>query len=84
MRVLIAEDEPVSRLVLQRAIVALGHACLVAGDGAEAWALFQRAHQTGPAPVDVVISDWVMPGLDGIELCRRVRAHGAEAYCPGR
>ena len=42
MRVLIAEDDAVSRLVLQRAIVALGHDCPVAKDGDEAWQLLQQ------------------------------------------
>src|SRR5207248_65323 len=67
MNVLIAEDDAVTRLMLQRAVEHYGHTCLVAQDGLEAWELFQ-AH-----PVDVVISDWLMPLLDGLELCRRVR-----------
>src|ERR671939_475769 len=67
MNVLIAEDDAMTRLVLQRAVEHDGHACLVAQDGLEAWQLFQ-AHG-----VDVVISDWLMPLVDGIELCRRVR-----------
>jgi phosphoserine phosphatase RsbU/P len=74
MQVLIAEDDAGSRLVLQKALEQLGHACLVACDGTEAWALFQRTE------VDVVISDWMMPGLDGIELCRRVRASPRPLY----
>jgi two-component system, cell cycle response regulator len=69
MNVLIAEDDAVTRLMLQRAVEHFGHMCLVAQDGLEAWELFQ-AHT-----VDVVISDWLMPLLDGIELCRRVRKH---------
>src|ERR671929_944620 len=67
MNVLIAEDDAMMRLVLQRAVEHDGHACLVAQDGLEAWQLFV-AHT-----VDVVISDWLMPLMDGIELCRRVR-----------
>ena len=67
MNVLIAEDDAMTRLMLQRAVEHQGHACLVAQDGLEAWQLFQ-AHR-----VDVVISDWLMPLVDGIELCRRVR-----------
>ena len=67
MNVLIAEDDALTRLVLQRAVEHDGHACLVAQDGLEAWQLFQ-AHG-----VDVVISDWLMPLVDGIELCRCVR-----------
>ena len=74
MKVLIAEDEAVSRLILQRSVVACGHDCLVAQDGAEAWAFFEQD------PVDVVISDWLMPGLDGLQLCRRVRAHPRDSY----
>ena len=74
MKILIAEDDAVSRLILQKAVERLGHACLVAVDGAEAWALYQRT------PVDVVISDWMMPGLDGRALCQQVRAHAADGY----
>src|ERR671924_2239364 len=67
MNVLIADDDAMMRLMLQRAVEHQRHACLVAQDGLEAWQLFQ-AH-----PVDVVISDWLMPLVDGVELCRRVR-----------
>jgi two-component system sensor histidine kinase/response regulator len=67
MNVLIAEDDALTRLMLQRAVEHQGHACLVAQDGLQAWQLFQ-AHT-----VDVVISDWLMPLMDGVELCRRVR-----------
>lgn len=75
MRILIAEDEAVSRAVLRKAIASDSqHACLVAEDGAHAWALYQTSD------VDVVISDWMMPGIDGIELCGRIRASAKEAY----
>jgi two-component system, sensor histidine kinase and response regulator len=67
VNVLIAEDDAMTRVMLQRAVEHQGHACLVAQDGLEAWQLFQD-HM-----VDVVISDWLMPLMDGIELCRRVR-----------
>jgi sigma-B regulation protein RsbU (phosphoserine phosphatase) len=67
MNVLIAEDDALTRLMLQRAVAHQGHACLVAPDGLADWQLFQ-AH-----PVDVVISAWLMPLMDGLELCRRVR-----------
>lgn len=74
MRVLIAEDDAVSRAMLRRSIEQLGHECLVATDGDVAWELF-RQHE-----VDVVVSDWMMPGLDGPELCRRVRSHPRQTY----
>src|SRR5919205_1854452 len=74
MRLLIAEDSEIERLVLRETIEGLGHQCLVAADGAEAWDLFQRNG------ADVVVTDWLMPRLEGPELCRRVRAHPSAAY----
>jgi predicted ATPase/DNA-binding NarL/FixJ family response regulator len=74
MRILIAEDNSMERLVLQRTIEGLGHECLAARTGTEAWRLFQERG------ADVLISDWMMPGLDGPELCRRVRAHSGAPY----
>ena len=71
MNVLIAEDDALTRLMLQRAVEHQGHACLVAQDGLEAWQLFQ-AHR-----LDVVISDWLMPLVDGIVLRWRVRKQTA-------
>jgi len=69
LKVLIAEDDAVSRTILQRAVEKLGHEVLAAEDGGRAWDLY------GEAPdVEVVISDWMMPEVDGLELCRRVRA----------
>jgi two-component system cell cycle response regulator len=74
VRILIAEDSAPARLILQRELSALGHECLVAEDGIAAWERFQGSG------VDVVISDWMMPGLDGDELCRRVRSDPSEPY----
>jgi PleD family two-component response regulator len=74
MRVLIAEDSGVARLLLQRAIEALGHTCTVAEDGLSAWERFQLALP------DVVISDWQMPGLSGPDLCRRIRGRPDTPY----
>lgn len=69
MKVLIAEDDAVSRMILQRAVEKLGHEVLAVEDGGRAWDLYCAAPD-----VDVVISDWMMPEVDGLELCRRVRA----------
>ena len=69
LRVLIAEYDAVSRKILQRAVERFGHQCIWARDGNEAWEIFKRLPD-----LDVVISDWMMPGIDGIELCGRIRA----------
>lgn len=74
MKILIADDSPTPRLMLQRELEGLGHECLVARDGCEAWELFQGSG------VDVVISDWMMPGMDGDEFCRRVRSDPEAPY----
>ena len=74
MRVLIADDSPTPRLLLKRELERLGHECIVAEDGLQAWEIFQGSG------VDAVISDWMMPGLDGDELCRRVRADPDAPY----
>lgn len=69
MKVLIAEDDSVSRRVLIATLDKFGYEVVVATDGAEAWAALQSAD----APY-LAILDWMMPEIDGIELCRRVRA----------
>lgn len=74
MRILIAEDDYASRLILEAAVSQLGHDIVSAADGEEAWRLFQSTK------VDAVISDRSMPGIDGVELCRRVRESEGGAY----
>jgi diguanylate cyclase (GGDEF)-like protein len=61
-------------MILKIAVEKFGHACLVAEDGAQAWDMYQNGS------VNVVISDRVMPGMDGIELCRRIRAAPKPGY----
>jgi two-component system, cell cycle response regulator len=74
MKVLIADDSAVPRLILEKLLDSLGHETATASDGMDAWAAFQSFEP------DVVLSDWLMPGMDGIELCRRIRADDAERY----
>ena len=74
MKVLIADDSAVPLLILERTLASLGHEVVSATDGADAWARYQA---TSP---EVVLSDWLMPGIDGIELCRRIRADQSDHY----
>lgn len=74
MRVLAVEDDPVSRRILTVVLERLGHEVLAANNGLEAWERFQAE------PVDAVITDWMMPELDGLELTRRIRAHNKDRY----
>ncbi len=69
MRVLVAEDDLTSRLVLQNSMAKWGYEVLSVADGDRAWEELQKPD----APVLLVL-DWEMPGMDGIDLCRKVRA----------
>jgi diguanylate cyclase (GGDEF)-like protein len=75
MKILIAEDDQVSRRVLEAHLGKWGYQVLSARDGNEAWQILQSAE-----PPRLAILDWMMPGMDGIELCRRVRLEGREPY----
>ena len=69
MRILIAEDEPTNRLLLEVSVRKWGHEPVVATDGCEAWELLQS-----PDAPAIALLDWMMPGIDGVEICRRLRA----------
>jgi DNA-binding response OmpR family regulator len=71
MRVLIAEDDVGIRDLLHDLIERLGQTVTLARDGEEAWNIFKERG------ADVIISDWLMPRVEGPELCRRVREHSA-------
>lgn len=75
MRVLIADDDAATLATLRALLLELGHEAVVATDGAQAWDIIQRAD----AP-SVAILDWMMPHMDGIEICRRLRLDGARRY----
>jgi two-component system cell cycle response regulator len=74
VKVLVADDDQISADLLTTYINRLGHACSVAGDGAEAWNLCQEN------AFDVIVSDWIMPEIDGMDLCKLVRASPSTGY----
>ena len=74
MKILIAEDDAVSAKILQFALESAGHEVTVTASGEEAYAAFDHS------PVRVIVSDWMMPGLDGLDLCRQVRARPKTDY----
>ena len=75
MKILIADDDAVARRLLEALLKKWGYDVLVAGDGAEALAVLQR-----PEPPPLAILDWMMPAVDGVEVCRRVRERTGEPY----
>src|SRR5690349_11534988 len=74
MKILLAEDDLVTRRFLTVMLQNLGHEVTATSDGEEALAQFLTYHPP------VVISDWHMPHLDGVELCQRVRNLGLDQY----
>jgi DNA-binding response OmpR family regulator len=75
MKILIADDNPVFQKVLHEMLTQWGYAVVVAADGEQAW-----AHLQSPDAPRLAILDWMMPGLDGVEVCRRVRERDGGAY----
>ena len=76
MKILIAEDENVSRMVLAKALANHGYEVLQAQDGLEAWAIFQDEKED----VHIAVLDWQMPGMDGIELCQKIKNASLSHY----
>jgi two-component system, cell cycle response regulator len=73
MRVLIVDDEPIVRRLHEASLTAWGYQVTTASSGEQAWEIFQ-----GSDPPSLAILDWTMPGMDGLELCTRVRAMDRE------
>ena len=68
MRILVAEDDAVCRTIIEKEIRRFGHEPVPAEDGNIAWGRYRMEH------FQVVVTDWFMPGVDGLEFCRRIRA----------
>ncbi len=74
MNILIADDDSTSRIVLGATLKKLGHQVTAVKDGAEAWTVFENGD------VQLLISDMVMPQLNGLDLCARIRAANRPKY----
>ena len=75
MKILIAEDEPISRRLLEAFLCDWGYQVQVTMDGSEAWDEIQK-----PEAPSLVISDWIMPNMDGLELCGNIRKMERSGY----
>ena len=75
MRVLIADDEPTGTTILARSLERWGLEVVVAQDGEEAWRIIDQ-----DGGIAMAILDWMMPGADGPELCRRIRRDEHHAH----
>jgi len=75
MKILIADDDPVSCRLLEKLLSKWGYEAITAHSGTEAWQVLEAEH----AP-RLVLLDWMMPGMDGLEVCRRVRARTSQPY----
>jgi DNA-binding response OmpR family regulator len=69
MKILIAEDNLASQLMLKTTLADLGHELVVTGDGRAACEIMLK-----PDAPKLAILDWMMPGMDGVEVCRKIRA----------
>ncbi|HUI79158.1 MAG TPA: diguanylate cyclase [Bryobacteraceae bacterium] len=75
MKILAAEDNLIFQSMLRNLLTKWGYDVVSAHDGLEAWQILQS--EDAPR---LAILDWMMPGMDGVEVCRRLRASGQEPY----
>jgi len=73
-RILVVEDDSISSILLKAVLEKLGYETVIARDGNEAWDEFNQE------PVRLIVSDWMMPGMDGLQLCEKVRARSRTLY----
>lgn len=76
MQIIIVEDDPLSNKILTHTLERLTHKVLSCKDGSEALNLFQKDPKSYP----IIISDWMMPHLDGLGLCKAIRQCSKETY----
>jgi CheY-like chemotaxis protein/anti-sigma regulatory factor (Ser/Thr protein kinase) len=76
MRILVADDDSITRRIIQRVLESEGYAVSLAADGLEALASFKQS------PPDIVITDFHMPRMDGVQLCRELKKAGGTRFVP--
>lgn len=74
MKILVADDDFIAQKMIRKILEDLGHDVLVADDGLCAWEIIQTEK------VRMVITDWMMPIMDGLELCRTIRENQTDGY----
>jgi DNA-binding response OmpR family regulator len=74
MQVLVVDDDAVARQLITVGLTKLGHEVMPADDGTTAWSICESLR------FPVVVTDWMMPGMDGLELCRRIRQAQTDKY----
>jgi two-component system, sensor histidine kinase ChiS len=74
MKVLLTEDDAASRIVLQKHLQNWGYEVIAAEDGNKAWEIIQTCRP------QIVLVDWIMPGMDGLQLCKKIRGQSENNY----
>lgn len=74
MKILVAEDDQISRNLLATTLKQFGHEVDAFDNGSDAWDAFDQK------PYRVIVSDWLMPGIDGLDFCRKVRQRKQTEY----
>ncbi len=75
MEVLLVEDDMITRRLLTKMVTAQGHTVNAFCDAEEAWQVFQEK------PFSLLVLDWMLPGMSGLDLCRKVRESPSGPYC---
>ena len=74
MHILLIEDDPSNRFLCESFLISLAHTVAAFEDGESAWMALQGNH------FDIILSDWSLPGLSGLEICRRLRGRKSRLY----
>lgn len=77
LKILIVDDEPTTRAALQLLLEKSGYDVIATGDGVEALDYLNNDDD----PAQLIVADWMMPKMDGLELCRKIRSHQTLPYC---